>query len=176
MIWRWLQSLFATPPPPVQLDPYKEEYKESPNKGGKIAPRFIILHHTAGNFLGSVSWCLNPASKVSYHYIIDPRTGDRVQLVWDTRKAWHAGRSSYAGLSGLNSHSIGIAFHRNTHTREVADHEIDSCAWKCLYLMKKFDLERHAILTHQMIAPGRKDDCSPETFKRVLARVKELTS
>lgn len=152
-------------------DPYSEEVKLSPNKGGKISPKFIILHHTAGNFDGSVSWCLNPSAKVSYHYIINPKNGNRVQLVWDTKRAWHAGRSSWGGRSGLNGCSIGIAFDRNTNTRTPADHEIDSAALKCLYLMKKFNLGIDSILTHAMISPGRKDDVSRETHQLVLDKV-----
>ena len=36
------------------------------------------------------------------------RGGDIVQMVAFNRKAWHAGRSSWNGVDGLNSHSIGI--------------------------------------------------------------------
>jgi len=156
------------------VDPYKEEVKLSPNKGGKIEPKFIVLHHSGGSFLGGISWILNPASKVSYHYLINPDTGDRIQLVWDSRKAWHAGRSKWKWYYGLNNHSIGIAFAGNTNTREVGDHEIDSVAYKCIYLMEKFNLDPSAIVTHEMIAPGRKTDCSQGTFERVIERIDEL--
>ena len=155
-------------------DPYKERVRLSPNKGGTIDPKFIVLHHTAGSFQGGVSWILNPASKVSYHYLIDPDNGNRIQMVWDRKRAWHAGRSKWKGFSGLNGHSIGIAFAGDTNTREVADHEIDSVAHKCLYLMNKFDLDTSAIVTHAMISPGRKTDCSEGTYHRVRERVEEL--
>lgn len=162
---------------PVSVpDPYKEEVKLSPNRGGRIIPKFIVLHHSAGSFAGGVSWLRNPKSKVSYHYLIDPETGDRVQLVWDSKRAWHAGRSEWKGYVGLNSHSLGVSFAGNTHTREVADHEIDSVAHKCLYLMDKFGIGKEGIVTHAMISPGRKDDCSAEVYHRVLDRVDELTA
>lgn len=157
-------------------DPYTEEVRLSPNKGGSISPKFIILHHTAGNFTGSVSWCLNPQAKVSYHYIINPANGNRVQLVWDSKRAWHAGKSNWKGYSGLNGCSIGIAFDRNTNTRTPADHEIDSAAHKCVYLMRKFGIGEEDILTHAQISPGRKDDVSEETHKLVLERVERLLS
>lgn len=158
----------------MNSDPYKETVELSPNQSGKRSPRFIILHHSAGSFEGTVSWIKNSKSKVSYHYVIDPETGDRVQMVWDSKTAWHAGRSSYGGFTGLNKHSVGIAFAGDTYKREVASHEIDSCARKCIYLMNKFGISIHGILTHQEIAPGRKNDCSPETKEQVLERVKEL--
>lgn len=150
------------------VDPYRETVRLSPNKGGDIAPRFIVLHHSCGSFHGDLSWIANPASKVSYHYLIDPDTGNRVQLVRDSKKAWHAGKSKWKGIKGLNSHSIGIAFTGDTHKRTPANHEIESVAHKCLYIMRKFSIPRENILTHAMIAPGRKDDCSPETHQAVL--------
>jgi len=155
-------------------DPYKETVRLSPNKGGKIKPKYIILHHTSGNYAGSVSWCLDPKSKVSYHYIINPLDGSRTQLVWDTDRAWHAGVSAWKGLSNLNSCSVGIAFDRDTNTRTPSETEIDSCARKCIYLMEKFSLKTDAILTHAMISPGRKNDTSAETHRRVLQRIAEL--
>ena len=158
------------------VDPYSERVSLSPNKGGKIAPKFIILHHTAGNFAGSVSWCLKSQSKVSYHYIIDPSDGSRVQLVWDTKRAWHAGKSRWGEYLGLNGYSVGVAFDRDTNTRTPAAHEIDSAAHKCLYLMRKFGLGRDAILTHAQVSPGRKNDVSDETRNLVLDRVRLLLS
>jgi len=154
---------------------YREEVKISPNKSGNISPKFIMLHHSAGSFLGSMSWILNDRSDVSYHYLINPDDGSRIQHVWDNQKAWHAGKSNYGGYSGLNSHSIGISFSGNTHKREVEDHEIDSCARKCIYLMDKFNIPKSNIITHAMASPGRKDDCSEEVYDRVLSRIKDLS-
>lgn len=155
-------------------DPYNEEYKKSPNQGGKIWPKFIILHHSAGNFAGTVSWILNSKSKVSYHYVINPADGNRVQLVYDTKRAWHAGKSSWGGRKALNGHSVGIAFDRDTNTRTPSGVEIDSCAHKCIYLMDKFGISACGILTHEQVSPGRKNDVSRETHKLVLDRVCQL--
>ncbi len=156
------------------IDPYPDIVRLTVNRGGKIAPKFIILHHTSGNYEGSVSWCLDPKSKVSYHYIINPKNGSRTQLVWDTGRAWHAGVSKWNGMNNLNAHSIGIAFDRDTNTRTPSATEIDSAAHKCIYLMDKFNLKEDAILTHAMISPGRKNDVSKETHKLVLDRIRKL--
>ena len=40
--------------------------------------------------------------------------------------------------------------------------------------MSKFGLDESKILTHEQIAPGRKNDCSKETHELVLKRIKEL--
>lgn len=122
-----------------------------------------------------MSWILNTKSKVSYHYLINPDDGNRIQFVWDSRSAWHAGRSKWKGFTGLNSHSIGISFSGNTNTRRVEDYEIDSAAHKCLYLMRKFSIGVDSIITHAMIAPGRKDDCSEGTWCRVIERIEDIS-
>lgn len=161
-----------------KLEKYADQYRRSPNQtlGRTITPKFIVLHDSYGTFKGTVSWITDPASDVSYHYSIDPETGNRVQHVFDTKRAWHAGRSYWKGLSGLNSHSIGIAFMGNTYERVPELHEIDSCARKCIQLMNRFDIGLDDIVTHQMIAPNRKQDTSPSTFKMVLERINKLTT
>src|SRR5262249_56570920 len=49
----------------------------------------------------------NPSSEVSAHYVVLP-DGYIIQLVAEARRAWHAGTSSWAGESDVNSRSIGI--------------------------------------------------------------------
>lgn len=81
----------------------------SPNHGGALVnPRFIVVHFTAGSSLdSSTSWLCNPASKASAHLVIG-RDGSLNQLVPLDVVAWHAGLSSWKGLTGLNRFSIGI--------------------------------------------------------------------
>ncbi len=153
---------------------YKQKYKTTPNQSGTIKPRFIILHHSAGAFLGSASWILKSESKVSYHYLINPVNGDLLQFVKHDRKAWHAGKSEWQGYKGLNSHSIGIAFSGDTNKRQPSFAEIDSCALKCIEIMREFGINANNILTHEMIAPGRKNDCSKDTYLKVIERIQKI--
>jgi len=163
------------PEPPAQelKDDYPEVYKASPNQSGPIKPKYVILHHSSGSHDGTRSWILNAASKVSYHYLI-AADGSLTQFVYDKKRAWHAGRSSWKGVSGLNGHSIGISFYGDTNKRTPSAVEIDSAAKKCKYLMDKFDLGIEKILSHKMIAPNRKNDPSDETYQMVIKRIKEL--
>jgi N-acetylmuramoyl-L-alanine amidase len=81
---------------------------DSPNKGGPIVPQYLVMHYTAGRDAeSSVRHFLNSAAQASAHLVIG-RDGKTWQLVPFTRKAWHAGRSAWAGLEGMNSYSIGI--------------------------------------------------------------------
>lgn len=83
-------------------------YVESPNRGGALAPEYLVMHYTAGGSAeGAISWLCNPAAKASAHLVIG-RDGQITQLVPFNRIAWHAGQSQWAGRSGLNGFSIGI--------------------------------------------------------------------
>ncbi|WP_421723030.1 N-acetylmuramoyl-L-alanine amidase [Bauldia sp.] len=84
------------------------QFIETPNQSSGITPTYLIMHYTAGTSLsGATSWFANPEARASAHLTID-KDGKVVQMVRFNRKAWHAGRSAWAGLSSLNAHSIGI--------------------------------------------------------------------
>jgi len=83
-------------------------YKRSPNQSGRIKPKYLVMHYTAGRSAErSVATLLNKARKASAHLVIG-RDGSITQLVPFNKKAWHAGKSEWKGLKGLNAHSIGI--------------------------------------------------------------------
>ncbi|MHA7833779.1 MAG: N-acetylmuramoyl-L-alanine amidase [Algiphilus sp.] len=84
-------------------------FRRSPNQSaGTIQPRYLVMHYTAGRDMdSSVHWFENPNANASAHLVIG-RDGRIVQMVAFNRKAWHAGRSHWEGISGLNGHSIGI--------------------------------------------------------------------
>ena len=71
-------------------------------------PDMIVLHYTAGTSAESSSIFLTrPDVSASAHLVIG-RKGEVFQLVPFNIEAWHAGKSWYAGRSGLNRYSIGI--------------------------------------------------------------------
>jgi len=87
-------------------------FRESPNHGGALDPRYLVIHYTAGRSAdGAASWLCNPKAKASAHLVIG-RDGSIVQLVPFNVVAWHAGASAWQDgrkrLVGLNRHSIGI--------------------------------------------------------------------
>lgn len=93
-------------------------HTESPNQEHgrrEFKPEAFVLHVTEGKTAGSVAWCKDPQSGVSYHYIID-EIGDAWELVKPENTAWHAGRVKEATWQGLkqgvnpNLYTIGIAF------------------------------------------------------------------
>jgi len=104
------------------------EFVPTQNQGGIIKPRYLVYHFTGSGDLDppgrsirsveaaesvptadrdTVDWFLNPRASASAHVIIG-HNGRTIQMVPFNRMAWHAGKSAWLGLSGLNRHSIGI--------------------------------------------------------------------
>lgn len=84
------------------------DYRESPNRGGVLKSTYLVMHYTAGRSASSsINWLTNADAKASAHLVIG-RDGSITQLVPFNRIAWHAGTSRWEGLTGMNSHSIGI--------------------------------------------------------------------
>lgn len=85
-------------------------FRQTPNVGGSLKPRFVILHYTAGSSLDSsvTSLCTKkPQGNASAHIVVG-RDGRIVQLASFDTVTWHAGVSQWAGLNGLNQYAIGI--------------------------------------------------------------------
>jgi len=99
----------------LQDDGQAPAYVASPHVGGAIAPRFVVIHYTAGSSAAStIAWFRHPASRVSAHLVIG-RDGAVTQMVPFDHAAWHAGQSRWGSVSGLNRHSIGIELDNAGH-------------------------------------------------------------
>ncbi|HYP58391.1 MAG TPA: N-acetylmuramoyl-L-alanine amidase [Beijerinckia sp.] len=124
-------------------------------------PDSIILHHT-GMVSGEAALrhLCDRASEVSAHYFIW-EDGRIVQLVPESRRAWHAGRSSWAGERDMNSVSIGIELvnpgpEGGSPPYPVA--QIDALIALCLDITQRRGIEPQRVLAHSDIAPDRKSD------------------
>lgn len=96
-------------------------YMPSPNRSGRITPRLIVDHYTAGfSAEGAISWLRTRGSQASAHVVVDAE-GEVTQLVPFNVKAWHAGPSKYGRFRSLNSHSIGIEIVNVGWLRKQAD-------------------------------------------------------
>jgi N-acetylmuramoyl-L-alanine amidase len=82
----------------------------TPNTGGALKPRFVVLHYTAGRDTDSAvrSLCARKAQGNASAHIVLGRDGRIVQLAPFNVVTWHAGVSNWAGLNGLNPFAIGI--------------------------------------------------------------------
>lgn len=81
----------------------------------------IVLHATGGaNAVSSALHLCRPDTDVSAHAVIG-RDGEIFQLLPFDVKAWHAGKSSYAGRVNLNNYSIGIELDNAGELQRVGD-------------------------------------------------------
>jgi N-acetylmuramoyl-L-alanine amidase len=97
-------------------------FKRSPNIGGSLKPRYIVIHDTASGLKddGDISWLTDPRSKVSAHVVVS-REGKVTQLVPFNVVAWHAGQSEWKGLKFLNSYAVGIEIDNPGKLTKVSD-------------------------------------------------------
>jgi N-acetylmuramoyl-L-alanine amidase len=135
----------------------------SPNHGERVdraAPDSIILHYTGmPSEEAAISWLCNPDSQVSSHYLVR-ENGDVVQMVPESRRAWHAGKSFWAGATDMNSRSIGIEIANAGHPSlpDYPQKQIEAVAQLCLDCAKRWSITPDRVLAHSDIAPVRKVD------------------
>ena len=175
----------ATEPKPAKASPapkieavskyYQQTNKKTPNisTGRVIKPTHVILHHTSGAYAGSVAWCLNPASKVSYHCII-ARNGKRTTLALPTQRTWHAGVSSWQGRKDANSWSLGLAWEGDTYQTPLSEDALLSAVEYLLPILREHHIPLANIIRHADVSPGRKDDCSPAAHAALLAALNRV--
>lgn len=154
---------------------YQQTNKRTPNisTGRVIKPTHVILHHTSGAYAGSVSWCSDPVSKVSYHCII-ARNGKRTVLALPTQRTWHAGVSSWQDRKDVNSFSLGMAWEGDTYQTPLSEDALLSAVEYLLPILRENNIPLANILRHADIAPGRKDDCSPSAHAALLAALNKV--
>jgi len=114
------------------------------------------------------------ALKVSAHALIR-RDGQLIQYVPFHERAWHAGLSEFKGRSRCNDFSIGIELEGTDQTPYT------QAQYKTLGLLIKGlwqaypTLQRHHVVGHSDIAPGRKTDPGAYFQWRALERLLEDT-
>ena len=135
----------------------------SPNHGERKGgpPDMILLHYT-GMPTGAEALMrlTNPLSEVSAHYFIW-EDGAVLQLVPEARRAWHAGASSWAGESDINSRSIGVEIVNPGHeggSPPFTDAQIEAVIALCADIRSRMIVPQHRVLAHSDVAPGRKCD------------------
>ena len=81
----------------------------SPNWNERKLPiSMVVLHYTGmPSAAEALARLIDPASEVSAHYFID-EDGTVTRLVPEDKRAWHAGRAYWRGITDVNSASIGI--------------------------------------------------------------------
>lgn len=121
----------------------------------------LLLHYTGmPSDDGALNWLCCEESQVSCHYFIYP-DGEIIQLVPEKRRAWHAGRSYWAGETDINSRSIGIEIANAGHDGglpDFPDEQIAAVIRLCRDIVTRRGISAERVLAHSDVAPDRKED------------------
>lgn len=122
----------------------------------------LILHHTAGSLPSSLEILQgkDPKHKVGVHYVVTDEPKPRViRMVPEHLAAYHAGKSSWGKLSGLNQHSIGIEIiNYDGNVYPYSDAQADIIFALCDEIVRRHGIKPWNVLAHSDIAVGRKVD------------------
>ena len=148
----------------------------SPNFGARrdgTGIDMLLLHYT-GMESGQAAqdWLCNEQSQVSCHYIVH-EDGLIVQMVREADRAWHAGKSCWAGVNDINSHSVGIEIVNGGHDFGMPDfppEQMASVVTLCQSIVARHSIAPHRVLAHSDVAPARKVDPGEKFNWQLLAQ------
>ena len=120
----------------------------------------LVIHYTAMPEAPALDRLCDPASEVGAHYLIG-EDGTVWRLIPEKRRAWHAGRSFWAGETDINSRSIGIELVNPGHGpdyRPYPEAQMRALEVLALAICSRHPIPSHRVLGHSDVAPGRKQD------------------
>ena len=136
--------------------------RPSPNCNDRLLPvSMVVLHYTGmPTAAAALDRLTDPAAAVSAHYVV-AEDGVVVRLVDEAKRAWHAGKSWWRGVTDVNSASIGIEIVNPGH--EFGYRPFPEAQMAAVEDLVRGIVGRHAIapgnvVGHSDIAPARKDD------------------
>lgn len=144
--------------------PLAAEVLPSPNHGERIGvavPDMLVLHYTGMESPErAVEWLRTPEREVSAHYVVH-EDGYIVQLVPESRRAWHAGASCWAGARDINSLSVGIEIVNPGHDFGYPPFpaiQVEAVAALAKDIVTRLRIRPDRVLAHSDVAPLRKQD------------------
>jgi N-acetyl-anhydromuramyl-L-alanine amidase AmpD len=169
----------------------KIEHRNSPNQSNGRqghTPDFIVCHITEGAFDGAVSWITNPASQVSYHFVV-ARDGRIVQTVDIANMAWANGTTTNGNNMDNRHSTIAEVRERNVNANlftvsisfegifedtqgALAEKQLSSAVWLINHIRGEvkriygFEIPsaRSNIVGHNEITPINRPNCPGEKF------------
>lgn len=134
----------------------------SPNFDERALPvSLLVLHYTGMKTAeAAIERLRDPESRVSCHYLVD-EDGRVLSMVPEEKRAWHAGRARWRGVSDVNGASIGIELVNPGHEwgyREFPEEQIDALVPLVADIKERHGITRGNIVGHSDVAPARKQD------------------
>ena len=134
----------------------------SPNHDAREQePDMIVLHYTGmKSGEAALERLCDAEAKVSSHYLVE-EDGRIFQLVYEGRRAWHAGVSHWGGRDTLNDCSIGIEIVNPGHEwgyRAFPEAQIAAVKELLGDIIRRRGIRLERVVGHSDIAPTRKED------------------
>jgi AmpD protein len=152
--------------------PFREFTQLSPNRD--LTPPNeqlgVVFHHSVISFDETIAFMMLPASKASYHVLID-LDGTRCTFVPDEQIAWHAGASTFLGRTRCNDFTLGASFAGDTNLAPLTDAQIASTLEWLAPRWTQHGWTPACVTDHRQVSPGRKDDLNPAEWSRLLAAI-----
>jgi len=140
----------------------KVEEASSPNHNERLLPvEMIVLHYTGmSDGPAALARLRDPAAQVSAHWLVE-EDGRVFRLVDEERRAWHAGRSHWRGVTDVNSASVGIEIVNPGHEfgyRPFPPEQVAAVVRLVAEVKDRHAITRGNVVGHSDIAPTRKRD------------------
>jgi N-acetylmuramoyl-L-alanine amidase len=134
----------------------------SPNWNERQLPvSMVVLHYTGMQTAEeALARLCDPDAAVSAHYLIE-EDGAVHRLVREDRRAWHAGKSYWRGITDVNSASVGIELVNPGHEfgyRPFPDAQMEALLPLLAEIVQRWDVPRANVVGHSDVAPPRKED------------------
>jgi N-acetylmuramoyl-L-alanine amidase len=134
----------------------------SPNRDERALPvSMVVLHYTGMESAAeALARLCDPQAKVSAHYLID-EDGTVTALVPEDKRAWHAGRSYWRGITDVNSASVGIELVNPGHEwgyRPFPDAQMEALLPLLADIVERHRISPTDVVGHSDVAPARKED------------------
>lgn len=134
----------------------------SPNWNERQLPvSMVVLHYTGMQTAEeALARLCDEAAQVSAHYLIE-EDGTVHRLVREDRRAWHAGKSYWRGITDVNSASVGIELVNPGHEfgyRPFPDAQMEALLPLLAEIVQRWDVPRANVVGHSDVAPARKED------------------
>ena len=121
----------------------------------------LVLHYTGMQTLeAAIARLTDHRAQVSAHYLVTD-SGDLICMVDEGERAWHAGASSWRGVTNINSRSIGVEIENPGHEngyRPFSDIQMDAVTRLCSDILSRHSIPARNVVGHSDVAPTRKTD------------------
>ena len=122
----------------------------------------LLLHYTGmPSAERALNWLCDPEFGASRRTTSSSRTGASRSSSTEDRRAWHAGKSFWAGETDINSRSIGIEIANPGHEFGYVpfpDAQIAAVIALCRDILRRHPIPPERVLAHSDVAPLRKED------------------